>query len=340
MSEIGSTATPPASGSARPQGRAPFAAIAAAVASVIAATLGLMLWILIGTHDGLVTRDREAQMQLVAGAIGSAFDQASRFALSLAETSARRSSVAAALAAGDRDALIELSEGPWDYLHERAGVQIFGYHDRALRYLLRMHKRESWGDDISGFRAMVVAANRLGRPQSGLELGVAGIGVRGIAPVLRGGEQVGTVEAGLDVTPLLETVKSTSGVEVAVLVAPALAAVAIDPKWPTFGEFAVAASTDTPLFAALLTSDRYGPQREKVFADVGFGGHHYTAAFLPLVDFAGRQIGTMVALREAPQTDRRRIGTALWVTAICGGVGAFVVFVVLFRVCGVRRGEA
>lgn len=323
-----------------PRRQAPFAVVAAAAAVVITVTLGVMLWILIATHDGLVARDRETQMQLVAGSIGSTLDQASRFALALAETAARRSSVADALATGDRDALIRLSEGPWTYLNKQAGVQIYGFHDKTLHYLLRMHKRETWGDDISGFRAMVVASNRFKRPQSGLELGIGGIGVRGVAPIVRDGELLGTTEAGLDVKPLLESVKSTTNADVAVLVAPALAAVAIDPKWRTLGEFAIAASTDDALFAALLANEHYVPNREVVYSSVRFGGRGYSAVFLPLVDFAGRQIGTTVALRETPETDRRRVGTALWVVALCGGVAAFVTFVVLLRVCGSRREEA
>ena len=341
MSNTSADDTSPFTPAPNSEGRRPlpFAAIALAVASLIALTLGVMLWILISTHDGLATRDREAQMSLVAGTIDNTLDRSSRFALALAETNARRGSVADALATADREALIRLSEGPWSYLNRQAGVQIYGYHDKELRYLLRMHKRESFGDDISGFRAMVVAANRSKRAQSGLELGIAGIGVRGVAPVLKDGDLVGTAEAGLDVKPLLDSVKATTNAEVAVLVAPDLASVPIDPKWRRFGAFALAASTDDTLFAALLAENDRVPNREIVFTDVRVSGHRHSAVFLPMVDFAGRQIGTIAALREASETDRRRVGTSLWVAAACGGIAAFIAFAVLFRVCSDRRRE-
>jgi len=317
----------------------PAALVSLCVTLTIAATLGAMIYVLRSAQDEFTLRDRKAQMQLVANSVASAMDQANRFALSQAEASSRRQAVIDALAANDRDALIRANESLWTYLNKQAGVQIFGFHDPNLHYLLRMHKRESYGDDISGFRMMVVAANRLRRAQSGIELGIGGIGLRGVAPVMQGEKLVGTVEAGLDVKPLLENVKSATNANIAVLVAPALASVALDPKWRAFGELTLAASTDDALFAALLSAGAYGASRENVFTDVRLAGHVHSAGFIPLVDFAGRQVGVTVILREVSETDRRRVGADVWIVAICGAIAAFVIFFALFRVVILQRGR-
>lgn len=313
------------------------ARIALAVAAAIVLAFAGMLWLLQVSQNAVDGRDRAAQMSLISGSLTSAFDQAGKFAIALAETTARRDDIGAALAAGDREALRRLSQGTYDYLKRQSGVQIFGFHSPDIRYLLRMHKLESSGDDISGFRAMVVAANKSRRAQTGLEIGIAGIGVRGVAVVKHGDEFVGTMEVGLDVKPILDLVKASTNADIAVIIVPSMSGVALDDKIPRFGDLTLATSTDDDLFAALLKTGTIRPARDIQIGEQQINKRAYNMVTQPLVDFSGRLVGMSVALTEDKRAVSRRVQIELWVIAACGGILAYVVFAVLFQTTLRRR---
>lgn len=310
--------------------------IALAVAAILAIVLGAMLLLQDQSRDAVTRRDREAQMRLTAGALTSAFDQAGKFALSLAEMTARRPDIAAALDAGDKKKLQALSQNTYDYLARQAGVQIYGYHSREIRYLLRMHRPETSGDDISGFRPMVVAANRLQRPQSGLEIGIAGIGIRGIALLNHADGNAapvfaGTMEVGLDTRPILDLVKASTNADLAILIAPSMTGVALDPKLPVFGDLALAVSTDDALLTAFLKSGLLKATRGVEIREAVVEGRNHAFITQPLIDFSGKLVGIAVAIREVSVADSRRIGTELLVTALVGLILAHIAFAVLTR---------
>lgn len=300
-------------------------------AFLLACILGAMLWHQHRSVEQVASRNREEQMRLVGTLLGSSFDQAARFSLSLAESFARNAEIRDALAAEDRARLRALSEDTYQYLSRQANVQIFGYHDKELRYLLRMHRPDQHGDDISAFRAMIVAANRLRRAQTGIEIGIAGIGIRGVALVQRGSEFFGTMEVGLDLRPLIELVKTATNSEIGVVAAASLTGVALDPKLPSVGGFSVMASTDDQLFLNLLRSRGAQPQRDIEFGRRQIGERSYAFMSQPLVDFSGKLVGTVLMLKEETRSDWRRLSTELWVIALCGGILAFVGFLVLSR---------
>jgi hypothetical protein len=317
--------------------------IAPFVALALGAVLAAMVWLQMRTQDEADSRDRDTRMRLVAGTLEGAFDHAGKFALSLAEATARRPDIADALAAGDRVRLQALSQGPYDYLSRQAGVQIYGYHTLDLRYLLRMHRLDAFGDDISGFRPMVVAANRGGRAQTGFEIGIAGLGIRGVALVERGvastdrnRQAIGTMEVGLDVRPILDLVKASTNADVAVVIAPAMVGIALDPKLPRFGDLVLALSTDDDLFGSLLKTTRPRALRDVQVGTQEIDGRRFSMVSQPLVDFSGRLVGMTIALEEMTNT-RGRLRTELIVMALCGGIVTWIVFAVLFRSSLARR---
>lgn len=290
-----------------------------------------MLWHQHRSVEQVASRSREEQMRLVGTLLGSSFDQAARFSLSLAESFARNAEIRDALAAEDRIRLQALSQDAYQYLSRQANVQIFGFHDKELRYLLRMHRADQYGDDISAFRAMIVAANRLRRAQTGIEIGIAGIGIRGVALVQRGAEFFGTMEVGFDLRPLIELVKTATNSEIAIVAAASLTGVALDPKLPAAGGLSIMASTDDQLFLDLLRARGTQPQRDIEFGRRQIGERSYGFMSQPLVDFSGKLVGTILMLKEEPRSDWRRLNTELWVVALCGGILAFVGFLVLSR---------
>ncbi|MEJ2465171.1 MAG: methyl-accepting chemotaxis protein [Candidatus Thiodiazotropha sp.] len=77
------------------------------------------------------------------------------------------------------------------------GVRQFQFHEPPATSFLRVHKPAKFGDDLSSFRFTVVESNQTKQPIKGLEVGVAGLGVRGLVPVSYAGNHVGTVEFGM-----------------------------------------------------------------------------------------------------------------------------------------------
>lgn len=106
-------------------------------------------------------------------------------------------SVQQAMKAQDRDALAAAFVPAFPEMKAKYHVRQFQFHLPPATSFLRVHKPAKFGDDLSGFRKTVVEANSKSQPVKGLEIGVAGLGVRGVVPVRADGAHVGTVELGM-----------------------------------------------------------------------------------------------------------------------------------------------
>jgi len=100
-------------------------------------------------------------------------------------------------AAGQRDALAERTVPLFQQLKKDYAVRQFQFHTPPATSFLRAHKPEKFGDDLSSFRKTVVETNKTLAPISGLEKGVAGLGIWGLMPVFSQGQHIGSVEFGL-----------------------------------------------------------------------------------------------------------------------------------------------
>jgi methyl-accepting chemotaxis protein len=124
-------------------------------------------------------------------------DAESRLAQTLSALVANIPQVQAAFAAGDRETLKGYFADGFEILKSTYGVRQFQFHTPPAFSFLRVHKLSKYGDDLSSFRHTVVETNRTRRPIRGLEVGVAGLGVRGMVPVMHDGKHVGSVEFGM-----------------------------------------------------------------------------------------------------------------------------------------------
>jgi methyl-accepting chemotaxis protein len=122
----------------------------------------------------------------------------------------------AAFAARDRDRLLSLFRNAYLTLKKDYGVRQFQFHTAPAVSFVRIHKPKKFGDDLSGFRHTVVQVNTDRSIVSGLEVGVAGLGIRGVVPVFKGKKHLGSVEFGVSFgQQFFETFKSTSKVDLA-----------------------------------------------------------------------------------------------------------------------------
>jgi methyl-accepting chemotaxis protein len=67
-------------------------------------------------------------------------------------------------------------------------------HDDSIHSFLRVWKPKKFGDDLSSFRKTIVAVKKTKKPVVAIELGMAGMVLRGVAPVIEQGTYIGSVE--------------------------------------------------------------------------------------------------------------------------------------------------
>ena len=108
---------------------------------------------------------------------------------------AQRPDAARAVADKDWQTLANLFDPLWPALKAQ-GIEQFQFHLPPATSLYRVHKPEKHGDDLSAIRPTVVEVNREHHAVGGLEIGVAGTGLRGVVPVTFNGQPVGSVEFG------------------------------------------------------------------------------------------------------------------------------------------------
>ena len=67
-------------------------------------------------------------------------------------------------------------------------------HDKNVHSLLRVWKPKKFGDDLSSFRKTIVEVKKSKKPLVAIELGRAGLVLRGVAPVIKQKKYLGSVE--------------------------------------------------------------------------------------------------------------------------------------------------
>lgn len=117
-------------------------------------------------------------------------------AKSLAAVIAENRQVQVYLADRDRQALIDLLMPIYVELRMDFDIEQFHLHLPGGVSFLRLHYLEKFGDDTSGYRKTIADAVKTGGAVGGLEWGVTGFGIRGVAPVFLYGRLVGTIEIG------------------------------------------------------------------------------------------------------------------------------------------------
>jgi len=67
-------------------------------------------------------------------------------------------------------------------------------HTKDVHSFVRLWKLSKYGDDLSGFRNTVLYVKKYKKPVVAIELGRAGMVLRGLAPVMEDGKYLGSVE--------------------------------------------------------------------------------------------------------------------------------------------------
>lgn len=268
---------------------------------------GIHLWVAGAMVSTAEQRELDKTFQILNARIESQGHAAAMVSRLIAEIP----DVKRAIAEDDRDRLNALFRPAFVALEEEFGVRQMQFHTVHAHSYLRVHMPDAYGDDLSGFRKTVVAANRERRAVTGLERGVAGIGIRGVVPLFLADEHIGSVELGMSFgQSFFEQFARDYGVDVALYL-----------PWADSGALTVFASTlDGP---ALLSSEEQQRALEGsvVVKDGWLDGRSVVAYGRAIADYSGEPIGVVeIAM------DRAYYDNALGSMAFYGiGIGALLI---------------
>lgn len=236
-----------------------------------------------GLSNMFVSQAMQDKLANVEGEFRSELVASQRAATMLALFVAEQKTSKDAMAAGDREGLTVEFLGAFKALKDEYDVRQFQYHTPPATSFLRVHKPEQFGDDLSGFRKTVVQVNADRNTLSGLEAGEAGIGIRGLAPVVKDGQHLGSVEFGLSLHKgFVEKFTRSSGHPAAIYTA---GAGGLDQIGSTFPDALDPARTfDLASLAG----------RRTVFEAMPETGGLYASVVFPVTDYSGTAIGLAV----------------------------------------------
>jgi methyl-accepting chemotaxis protein len=266
----------------------------------------------INLSESFVSQAMQDKLSGVETEFKSELSASQRAATMLARLVAEQQSVRESFAAGDRDGLATEFKSAFEVLKNDYDVRQFQFHLPPATSFLRVHKPEKFGDDLSGFRNTVLEVNQTKASLSGLEAGVAGIGIRGLAPISLDGRHLGSVEFGLSLhSGFVEKFTRNTGNPAAIFALRDDGLHEIGTTLPAGGN-TVEALGLTELVGKRATFETM-PGSDGVYANIVF----------PITDVSGATIG--VALVAVDRTSYNAIATAgLWAAA-----GVFLLMIVI-----------
>jgi PAS domain S-box-containing protein len=149
------------------------------------------------SQNKLVSKEEHDRLHSTYRALHHNLELQGRWAVSLASSFARNPEVAEALAHKDRMLLIKICY-PWFlFMKQHYGISQFNFHTLPPRNFVRFQRLYEFGDDLS-YRQTILDAVSRETETFGLERGLTGYGIRGVAPVFFQTIMVGVVEIGFN----------------------------------------------------------------------------------------------------------------------------------------------
>lgn len=197
-----------------------------------------------------------------------------------------------AFAKGNRKVISDMFVSGFENIEDKYNFRQFQFHYPPATSFLRVHKPDTYGDDLSAFRNTVLDTNKHLRPISGLERGRAGIGIRGMVPVFYEDDHIGSVEFGLAFDQaFFESFKRRTGIEAAFHMLP-------NENIKTFKEKDAAFHQLASTFPKGLRIDpsyiKIGLNQPSVLDEISFFGRSHTLFTGPIKDFRGETAGVII----------------------------------------------
>lgn len=293
--------------------------LALITAACLTLTIAFSALLVIQGSQRQLAEGKRQEMQATALLLTSSMSQAASLSATQATQISRDVRVIELLRNGDRAALAAYLKPSYDALASEAGVNMLHFHTPDIKSFLRVQDPDNFGQDLSGFRPMILAANKSRLLQKGLEVGIAGLSLRAVAPVLEGDSLIATFEVGVDLKTLMDLAKSASGADFALFLSPSITGFTPKDKQPIAGAkgLVIEAATETRLFEDLAGAGAVGLQREPVETEIGLKDRRFSALSQPLLDYSGRMIGTIMIARDITELGNAFYRALVIAAAVC-----------------------
>ncbi len=279
-----------------------FRSISARMVLAISLIVGLTCLVLGGfsivQQRSLTRLALDRQLRLEYDSVAASIDYEGRAALAVASVIAALPPVEAAVAGGDRDALVALLGGAATALRAQ-GIPRFGIVEPPAINFVRILEPGRHGDDMSARRPTVVLANQQGAAIVSVETGPDALATYASAPILRDGKSIAVIDIGVAFgKDFVDRASKRFGVDLAVLGFDGAA-------------FKVLASTFGDLAAATPDELRRAFDGAVVRRDTVLGGHPAALWLGSIRNGAGKPVGVLEVVKdttefEAASADARR----------------------------------
>ena len=236
--------------------------------------------------SGLASKSAQTELRGYVKTLKSAIAAEARRAESMSALVANIPDAHRLFAEQDRQGLFDRFVPAFKVLKKDYAVRQFQFHNPPATSFARIHKPKKFGDDLSSFRKTVVNTNSVKKPTVGTEIGVAGLGVRGMVPVFHDGKHVGSVEFGMSFgQPFFDQFKRDYGVEAALYLK----------RGDKYQRFATTFGTLDPFDQTGLNRAFNGGES---LGELEFAGHPMAVLAEPINNFSGAPIGVVVIGRS------------------------------------------
>jgi HAMP domain-containing protein len=306
----------------------------------IGAVLSIVAVLAIGRSTDTVQWSKNKEMLRVATLISDVLRITTSNAVAQAELVAGMPGVGAALARQDREWLRSVLP-VFQQQRAKYGVEGLTFIAPPALTVLRLSDPSRFGDDQSASRPMLLAASRLREAQGGLEISRTSIGLRGVAPVTNENRTVGLVEWRVGLFGIAREMNEVTDAEITVFFNRDRLVGNRAAEERQVGEMSALASTAWELTSALVRPEDLKPVNAVKVEFRTWRKTDYALVHVPLFDFAGERIGTVVAVAESNEFARaesanRAILTAAVIvgTLACAGLVLVVLRSRLLRPMG------
>ncbi|MCX7823796.1 MAG: PAS domain S-box protein [Syntrophobacterales bacterium] len=301
---------------------------------VVLATLGtcFLLFIAIRAQDVLMSRYEERLLTDAYEIFTNHVKQKGSWALSLAGTFAANNEAKKYLKENNREKLKELFLPTYKEIADKFSIAQFHFHTKDGKSFLRLQTPHIYGDDVISYRKTIQDVHRTKTDIAGVERGVTGLSIRGVAPIMEGEELIGTVEIGFRLdNSFLEALKKNIFMEVSILV---LAEEVKEPGRLGTLFFKLLASTYHPFFESnSIEYEKVYREGRQIQRFVEDEDRYFRVLIAPFRDYKGDTIGVVeIGFDRSSQLARARSYLVwMFVLGIVGVIlSVFSIYIVSF----------
>ncbi|HEU4410028.1 MAG TPA: cache domain-containing protein [Polyangiaceae bacterium] len=313
---------------------APALLIAASLAAILGVT-----GVAYRLTNGLLENAEEGSYKLMRDVLASILKSTEDRALVRAELVASMPSVRAAFLARDRPKLLAETQAMFGVQVEKYGLDQAQFHLAPGVSFLRLHNPAKFGDDQRAYRPMLSDVHQSRALRKGVAVTRSGPAIAGIVPIADDeGKHFGSFEMGLEFAPMLDKIKASYGLEVAVYIdekmlrdiSTDLGGEVVTPK-NRVGKYIRFHATHPDLMAALVADDDVEVAEPKSYSRRAAGAP-WGVQLVPMYNYANHQIGVYALAKDFSETRATEGRSRVWqlLAALCGVVfmsGAVLVVV-------------